>query len=516
MQLLFWLLIGNSQAERIIQSQWMDSYSCEGPPDAMYVFNIQNLKSQSPKNETWAPLYTAFANEFIIGKCGYKYTPIFSGCCFASLDLNLSSGWKSGSPTLLKPDDFTYESSVYVGANDHSYCSINPINGSLFNGLSEVLFLADDKDICVDKYYKCNKDGSFLVYPSEGCTGTPATLGLQQNIIQFDIQALGNFEGRLVTYQNGATRTIWTLYTPSFKDKFFVPNPNAHFKSEILRLSLLLLTLLFYTAGIIDGLLALRKGYKFFIVIQIVSQLLYMALATSYIYQLVVNTNSSFERQLIEYVGNWLYGLATLFNIYINVFLLYSLQIKLVPQWTMYPVCAILFMLHILLNGAVYINVCNFSAWKNWSYCTSTFRSVWRLYIPYWIITMFIWNLVPATLLIIFIVSQNLPKFTIVGVIKSIWFHDKFIFIILLIQLMNIVSYQNVFLLTDFNDYLDNDKAVSGVQKIKGLLRSIHSLFNIIYLHRIRRVFKSVSKVASMNKSDLKSNFGTASTAKSQ
>ncbi|KAJ2985021.1 hypothetical protein HDV02_000800 [Globomyces sp. JEL0801] len=203
------LLLKTILADRILQSQWLNTYACEGPPNAMYIFNINDIEAYEPdEDETWAPLYTDFAGEYIIGQCGYKYTPIYAGCCFASLDLKISEGWMSGSPALLDPDDDAYESLVHLGANDNTYCSVKPINGSLFTGLVEVLVLADDTT-CVDQYYKCKKNGDFLVYADDGCSGDPISVKLLPQSTEYDDPDLGLLTGKMVTFQKGSVKNIW-------------------------------------------------------------------------------------------------------------------------------------------------------------------------------------------------------------------------------------------------------------------------------------------------------------------
>ncbi|KAI8896211.1 hypothetical protein BC833DRAFT_598486 [Globomyces pollinis-pini] len=512
MILNYLILLSVAHADKILESQWLDSYSCDGPPNAMYIFNINDIEAYEPdEDETWAPLYTDFACEYIIGTCGIKKTPIYNGCCFASLDLTISEGWKSGSPTLLPSDD-TYDGLVYLGANGNTYCSVKPMNGSLFMGLVQVLVLADDTT-CVDQHYKCKKNGEFLVYNENGCNGNPISVSFQPQSTELSHPSLGTFEGQMVTFQKGTTQKIWTLFTPSDRNIVFVPNPNPFVASDVLRIGLLSLQLLLYGWGAVQAIIRLQKGYKLYLVAQLCSQLLYMAFVSSYIYQDTVISNAT-TLSHVDYLGNWLYGLATLFNCYLTVLLLYSVKISFVPKWTLYPVCILLFLLHLLLNGSVYLNVCSIASLKKWSYCTSGLRKVWRTFVPYWIITMFLWNLIPTTLLIIYIVWQGVEKRNGSTTAKMIWLYDKPVFAILLVQIIIIASYQNVFQIVERNDYLNNDKAGIGVQALKGILRSLHSLFNILYLDRVPIIFKTASlNISKMTRSEVpNSTTGTTNT----
>ncbi|KAJ2985564.1 hypothetical protein HDV02_000508, partial [Globomyces sp. JEL0801] len=207
--------------------------------------------------------------------------------------------------------------------------------------------------------------------------------------------------------------------------------------------------------------------------------LLYFAFVCTYVYQDMGQTGSNATLYTLSFVGNWFYGLATLGNAYLTVLLLYSVKLSFIPRWSIYPVCVLLLLLHVFLAGSVYINVCSIPGLKKWSYCTSGLRKG-----------------IPNTL-------------------KTLWGYDRPVFAILLIQIAIIVAYQNVYKAIDYNDYLNNDKIAIGIQALKGVLRSLHSLFNIFYLDRVPKIFKqSSSSVSNMNKSAPANSAATKSSVK--
>ncbi|KAI8897462.1 hypothetical protein BC833DRAFT_658563 [Globomyces pollinis-pini] len=479
-----------AQSTKVLQSQWYDVMDCSGPPNAMYLFNMSSVTAYTPtEGETWAEFYTYL--ESPIGYCGNKDSELYDSCCSASIYPKKTNNWASGSPTIVDDNLSTYESVIFSGAAGQTYCSIQPIDGSLFKGFLDVMILGND--LCIDQYYKCSTDGEFKVYPNTTCTGEAIKYSLSTKPTNITDNTNGMFTGELRKYNSGTISQKWITYFPSSDLVPLNPNPNPNISWDYWSIIQMLISLSLYSIGFLFAVYQYVKVKKPFMVFWFMNQGYWMVLSILYLWNECKIYDQISEYNLHVAINNALYGLATLSSVSLTTYQLYSIKLAFIPRWTVIPVCVLLVSLHILFSGAVYTGYCNVPSFYDNEFCNSDFRQSWRSLNYWWVLVMFLWNIIPTTIIVYYIVFNMYDgERTIRNIVKQICALDLVFPIAMCFQVVLMITFVVYSSQISNNDFMTNDKQHLAMNGGKQFIRALHFNLNFLLLTRIPVIFKEM------------------------
>ncbi|KAI8892535.1 hypothetical protein BC833DRAFT_359737, partial [Globomyces pollinis-pini] len=260
--------------DRLLLSQWSNNLYCEGPPNMMYVFPINDFASYEPdEGETWSTYYTLLTadGDSGINRCGTTMKSMHSNCCFSTLSLEYLDYWSSGSPALLDPSVSDYNTSVYASTAGYSYCTVQSINSSLFDGYESTMVLGDDN--CTDKHYKCSSDGLFRIYTEENCEGSSVDFTLTTEQTEYTDSEIGDFVGFINSFNSGTQKVEWVAYAPS---AYLVPlnPPNNRFITwDIFSIVEFVICLCFYFGASMYGITRYYRSPKRYLMYLTINQI---------------------------------------------------------------------------------------------------------------------------------------------------------------------------------------------------------------------------------------------------
>ncbi|KAJ2997257.1 hypothetical protein HDV02_005719 [Globomyces sp. JEL0801] len=479
------------KSESVLQSQWSKSPYCEGPPTAMYRFEVVDTSANEPlENEIWPPLYQAMALEYSADQCGNNIEVLDAGCCLSSLDLEFTLGWKSGS--VAKEKDNTLEERMYNTASNQVYCHFVATNSSLFHLVPEAFILADKT--CIDSYYTCGTDGEFEVYSEPGCNGEKFTLQLNNSLEDFSNEEHGELQGELYRVINPKNKTKWITYVPAGYMIPFNPKNDPWMIWDIFIIIQDLLTIIFFLVGTgysIRKTYTMRKPFSF---LMMISMLLWLGLS---IHRLYFDTNLYIDFRSIAMsaiADSYLFGLTTLSSVFLTAFQFN--QLSFCPKWMVRFGAIVLFILHVVFSGGIYFDICYLDEYALWSFCSSDFLLDWLKLFVWWIPTVFVWNILPSTLIVLYMISINTSATKTFGfsyfklLIGTLWRTDLMCCAILLFQICLCTAYFCLHYITRNNSFMGNDKVVVSLSTGKPFIRAIHANLNCLLLERIPIIFK--------------------------
>ncbi|KAJ2996444.1 hypothetical protein HDV02_006522 [Globomyces sp. JEL0801] len=213
LKLSFLLLCRIVESNLVVESRWGNSYRCEGPPNSLVVFNVNDISAFGPdEGEIWPVTYESMASANPLGVCGNLYVPTYTQCCVSSLNLEVTGNFQSSLPALIE-DESNFDSLIHKDANGLSYCDIQPVDAvitpTLFN---HMLFLTDNS--CIDGVYRCFKNGTFAIYSEKQCSGIVEVYPLDSSSTIQSSSIIGTFEGKTRIIANAANSRIWIMYNP--------------------------------------------------------------------------------------------------------------------------------------------------------------------------------------------------------------------------------------------------------------------------------------------------------------
>ncbi|KAJ2995116.1 hypothetical protein HDV02_001054 [Globomyces sp. JEL0801] len=192
--LLLFLFLSRGLSRSVLESQWLVSNACSGPPDLMKVFEYIEPKPMDDENHFFN-LFRDFTSPipYQIGSCGYLSETLSDSCCYVSIDPDEIVDITSASPIVIDSVETDFSQHMYKSANEYSYCSIKPISDTFFGNFEAVMFLASTT--CIDYYYKCESNGMFTYYMEEGCQGDFLAIELKEDEQLFNTTDYGIFNG---------------------------------------------------------------------------------------------------------------------------------------------------------------------------------------------------------------------------------------------------------------------------------------------------------------------------------
>ncbi|KAJ2992383.1 hypothetical protein HDV02_003084, partial [Globomyces sp. JEL0801] len=203
-----------AHATQLLQSQWSDSWNCNGPPKSINIFNITDIYAYTPgEEEVWPVFYENRALSNPIGYCGNSYELLYSECCVSSLDPSITAHYKSSQAALLEEDGSNLLDTIPKDANGATYCYIQSSTANITHTLfNQMYFLADGS--CIDEMYKCTPDGGFYIYEKAECSGPYEEYLLDVSVSSNTSQILGEFTGEMMALTDAKNEHLWTTYSP--------------------------------------------------------------------------------------------------------------------------------------------------------------------------------------------------------------------------------------------------------------------------------------------------------------
>ncbi|KAJ2998595.1 hypothetical protein HDV02_004410 [Globomyces sp. JEL0801] len=460
----------------VLQSQWMYSNNCQGPPSTMFLFEHIDLNENIPqKNETWPSYYEFTMQEFPPGFCGNMYNPIYSGCCYTSLDLDASLNYQSGAPYLLGNED--YKTAVSLQANGKTYCKILSPNLPSFDGFSVVFILNDSK--CYEDYYSCDANGRFLIYSEKRCKGITEEFQLNTAPNTFLTSDSHSFGANLEKVENGKEVYFWNAFTPSSN---LIPFTGVFWDNLFLAVMILSIVLLSiasfisirnYAKSKSKNVLLIAISLIFFVIVAAIDMFYYCNIYYSVDIMRV-------HEQLIQTFT----GLSMLFITMLNTNQLFRFEIPFISQKLLYPTHIATCIIHLIFNGGKYFRICYIISLKCFISRSSILK--WSSLSVYWSQFMFFWNLVPISCLVFYVCSISMineEKRTILNIFRKLYrLCGKFCLMVIVEAVLIFASY---FLnwLAVYSDSLGSDRAslcVSGIRRLTQYLIYIMNLWIVL------------------------------------
>ncbi|KAI8896337.1 hypothetical protein BC833DRAFT_566722 [Globomyces pollinis-pini] len=494
-----YIILEYAAAISIIESQWKGSFACDGEPNSIYQFNISSLDAFRPnENEKWASFFEMTVQEYTLGYCGNMIPLNFDQCCYSSLDLNASMGYKSGSPrilTNLKSVDYA----APVSANGKQYCKVIPIELEGLKGFESVYILADNS--CFEEYYKCTQDGHLMVFSEKDCSGSKELIELSSSKNTF-ATSKGNFEGAIHRFQNGTQSYTWTALTPSAN---LIPNTDSLW-DQVCQFAMIV-TLCFFVGTLFFIVWKFKVKRNRIYIIRFITQLLWIGSGIIWLYYINQIFDTFTNLVTVQQLDGAFQGLATLSTVIQTAYQLFQFQLPFCPESFRYPLYTILVAIHFLFFGGNYFQFCLL---KTITVCLSDITMYnWRAFTTYWIAFMFIWNIVPVLLAGMFIKASQTEEVT--GgkkskCIKSLFIIDSWFFALVLLQALLTLIYIVLGSILNYTTILGNDRASICIRSVQRALIGFHGGLHLAILERwvvgVRKLqtIHSFEKSAPMNK----------------
>ncbi|KAI8905191.1 hypothetical protein EDD86DRAFT_212400 [Gorgonomyces haynaldii] len=224
----------------MLGSQWFQDFSCQGPPDSVFSFNVSDLTVEyPPDNEMWSLSYflqSPYSN------CGFLSTQAvkrIKGCCEKSLDTTYTFNYASFTNLIVSSPESIAE--IPTGAVGTSYCYLyKPQDQYSLFGFNSILIR--DNGVCVDGQLKCS-NGTFYYYDYDsdspydpGCTSLLDWADLTKDEQLIESVGFGTSYGRVLKVE---AATGVTDYLAEYPLQYLVPT----FKYPIEVLSIMAMVL---------------------------------------------------------------------------------------------------------------------------------------------------------------------------------------------------------------------------------------------------------------------------------
>ncbi|KAI8894500.1 hypothetical protein BC833DRAFT_604640 [Globomyces pollinis-pini] len=463
----------------VVQIQYRNSFNCVGSPNVMYIFNVTDLNSPKPNiNESWPVFYSFTLTECSVFICSSLEVPLKDNCCISSLDLSLSEQYQSGTAAELKEVN-----PLQMYANDGTYCVITKTtlhhNSSNFR-YNEMFILNDNH--CVE-HFKCLQNKTLMIYDQNQCQGSFELFSLKATPILINSRGLsGSVQ---VSYQTGTNDTNKISWIASIPSTNSIPNTNSiwdiiqHLCFSVILISdlALIVYVYFYLYRVT------QTNYMKLLMLLSIIWLVSDTLNCVYAYSVISSIQQQY--QIIQTLWTF-HNLATLLNVFQTTFFIFNIVIPNEFNLLKAIIIISIVILQLVLAGSKYIGYC----WQPYvTFCTTYFPNYldWIGYVQYWILFVFIWDIVPIT--IIFYKFFNSLNFRTTSVWQSIyvaWLYDIVLPLIVLLQVFIAVTYFAVSFIQHYTDWLGSDKAWDSLLAVQTLLITSHMILNVVAIQRLR------------------------------
>ncbi|KAJ2997632.1 hypothetical protein HDV02_005281 [Globomyces sp. JEL0801] len=483
--MIYLILCLQVSAHKILQSQWLDSPNCEGPPNIMLLYTISTVTVQmaNSHNSTRASLFESQMEDADYGSCGVAFGFVDGGCCYSVLDLSLSGGYKSGRPALI--NDTNGQKRLPLEANNNAYCNVSLVED--YNG-SHVGFLSilAHTDRCIDQRFKCYTNQSLSYYSEDNCEGTVTNMALTQTAIFVD--SLGNASYQIVS--GGESTKTFTTYIPNTLS--VAPNTSVNGILQWLLFAIAISCDLWNFISLFTKFNAKRTRFNGACLVNQIIWIVHSVIHLIYWRIPLPNTSQSKTLQgsmllIISFCQN----IGTLFSTLqtMKVFVAFRMVTDFKrPEWA---IKYFLIALHFL--GGYYVGVCHREN-NGIPFCIPThLAKLWSRINPIWIIIVFLWNTIPILYIAATISSKMFPKLTLLQKCSRIYGLCSKTFQLLVLQIFFALSYVVIAILTGFTiGPVDSFETYTGFVICTTIL-SVHSCLNTLLLEAFAKFVTSIA-----------------------
>ncbi|KAJ3304380.1 hypothetical protein HDV03_002861 [Kappamyces sp. JEL0829] len=417
-------------------------------------------------------------------------------CCISSLDTSINGtlGVTSGTDILLPssaPDEASILHYAPATANGASYCYLTALDSSSLFTYQNILYLNDG--FCVDPYYspaRCFPNGTLAFYPgTSGCEGTPETFDLSSLSQELTSDYAGSFLAKIVTVGTGKTTIGWTRFAPA---TLLVPNfKNA---SEVFEIIFFILALIGMIYSCYFALRKFLKTPKPEPALLLFSQLVWVGwiiLRIYYIYAIFVDF---FKLSQFSTALSWLFNIASGSTVAYTTVIFF--RVLTPPRTTMIAISVGMFVAHFFFAGGNYAKVWEVMDGGNYMPTDGFLHwqdDNWSKLGAYWVIIMFVWDIVPLSLVVFKVVNQA-SGVPFNAVLAKIWHIDRWYIFAVLGQLGVVFLYYLCSILNTYTSVPQNDRVALAISAYQAFFLAVHSLLNCYMVVRLKVVMKNVKK----------------------
>jgi hypothetical protein len=451
----------------------------------MVVFDLKSQGKKPSLNETWPKFYEFVRDEYSMGICGNLVAPKSKGCCYSSLDLELSLGLQSGSFHLVEGRT---NSNAPLSANDQFYCSLGSVSGSSLG--YESLWI-QPSDTCVENYYVCSKDGTLQVYPEESCKGRQERFTLTNQLQQIN-SSRGRLNAQFSTISGATVQYSWTAFTPS---AFLVPR--FQIIGDYLGTAMFSLAVLGACGTVLYFVHKLREKQTRYMLFFLISQIIWFiwVIAKMAYYFIVFDTNEQF--MLYSQIMNVVFNFATISTVFNSAAFLVKFQhVKSKSYILVFYSC--LFLLHLVMSGALYLDYLRFSG------PIIDFIKTWNKFAIAWIVFMFVFNLLPSLFVTSALLQFQDQDSSIFTRFVNLHRADSRFSRLAMSQIIVIIGYASCAILKN-TEALRNDRNWLGMDGFLAFFLVWHSILNCLFIDNVGIIAQLRSRMQSSHEKSMTS-----------
>jgi hypothetical protein len=522
---LLWMIISlvltSVFAVQLLEAQYR-SETCTTFPHAVYHFSVSNVDATKKGNETWPQIYEAVLKEngypvYPYYTCGNAMVGFDGHCCYSSLDTSndysrgIQSGMEIPLPSTANAGSPDFLSYFPTNANAQFYCQISNDRGGQF-GYLNAWYLQDG--VCSPTLIKttvsvrCHSNGLQLFNTSD-CSGTSETF-LVSGTPSIAVSTLvGSLSVRVVNVGGGMQKVGWTAFEP-----YWLLVPVLRIGQEIvavLAFSLALLSALVSLAWAVKKVM-IRKENKslWFLCFSQMVWVCWILVRIRYIYTVFITNDSFYQTKVPMMILQNITTVCT--AIYSTLFFNTVLQNDVTPTAKLVPTI-LLPIFHLLLAGSQYVNIYQLFPYAN-SPLIRFIKKQWEPLLPYWIMVMFIWNLLPLTGFLWKVVSV-FGTTSFVGLFGKVYHTDWKIIALIALQISTIISYYICISLRTYTAVFGSDRVFLSLYAWEAMFLTFHAVINCFLTDRVVNMLKNTTKSLSLKVSGVTgSSVGGTSTLK--
>ncbi|KAI8900164.1 hypothetical protein BC833DRAFT_582857 [Globomyces pollinis-pini] len=477
-------------ADPVILSEWSKT-DCEGPPTSMVVFELSDPAAEyaSDNNETWPYTYDFFRNENPIDFPCYYYSQGYFTieekeiCCASSMQLE-KTVVQSASYIYLDTEDMS--NSLPVTIKNRHYCHLSNAmldSERLFGYQSSYVL----KGQCSNGIL-CELE-SLSIYQQINCTELIENHSIS-NVLTAYNTSIGEIDIEIVSFESGSRTVGWTTLIPQ---RLMLPFALKNITSDV--------NILLNIVALLGSLIACsyfgtryRNRKMVNDLLLFVNQIIWLNyLVLDLILKLTIMP-TEFSFVLIPAIIYALCNIGQLLGTISTWMLLYQTFIKESNRSLYIPMgYLIIILVHFILTGSDLGWVLVYFDYDDRIYI---FLMEWCKLNCYWIILMYIWNILPTALLLQKLLKtksdKHLPWF------DRLWKYlrkDMIFLASIFLYSLNGISYFTMSILYNYYSKIwGNDRSMWAAYSIQIILIAYHTLIHAVILHRLPYVMQLKTK----------------------
>ncbi|KAI8892891.1 hypothetical protein BC833DRAFT_610359 [Globomyces pollinis-pini] len=438
----------NANAAFAIQSHWLRT-DCSNPPD----FILGNT-------DVWSTIPFSGLVYNGLGFCGWEWVKDCSspGICSASLDLDMSSGYKSFQNSYLDALPNSFNDWLFPkDAKGEYYCVISTDQNNT------ALILAGSSYCYMDSM-KCTTTHKLHLYPDTGCVGIPTTIVLSPTSESVTINQTP-YDLSIYRIGNGTESIDWTTYISSL--------PNLVQEQEQLWIASLVCTIIAILIAFFHLIISTTQYLRS-------KRWNYLAYSIGFslnIVEVIAIFLAWIQCTIPGYVSNFAYGLASGFTVTLNTAVL--MEIVFHSKSYRILILSLFTTLYVFFGFPFVLNVVYMTGdpspvkdWMMWYFNSISYIA--------WQVICYVFEPATAITILIYIVQSCLKQSTFWTSMK-ILFSDKKLMFLCSISLGN--SIISIFLqfATTYTLFANNDKRMIFYQTIFSIQHTINSCCTLWY-----------------------------------